>query len=44
MLTKASSENAVVTRGLTAIGMIYHLSQRAPALIKQSHLEEGEGS
>ncbi|QMW45171.1 hypothetical protein G4B11_008591 [Aspergillus flavus] len=39
---KSSTENEVVTRGLTAINMIYHLSQRAPALIKQSHLEEDE--
>ncbi|KAE8350615.1 hypothetical protein BDV28DRAFT_138780 [Aspergillus coremiiformis] len=37
-----SSENEVVARGLAAIGLIYQLSQRAPALIKQSHLEEGE--
>ncbi|KKK17342.1 hypothetical protein AOCH_003396 [Aspergillus ochraceoroseus] len=39
---KASSENEVVSRGITAIGLIYHLTGRAPALINQSHLEENE--
>ncbi|KAJ5782987.1 hypothetical protein N7457_004761 [Penicillium paradoxum] len=37
-----SSENQVVTRGVKAIGLIYHLTGRVPALIKQSHLEENE--
>ncbi|KAJ5199979.1 SEC7-like alpha orthogonal bundle [Penicillium cf. griseofulvum] len=37
-----SSENQVVTRGIKAIGLIYHLTGRVPALIKQSHLEENE--
>jgi hypothetical protein len=37
------SENQVVTRGVRAIGLIYHLTGRVPALIKQSHLEENEG-
>jgi brefeldin A-resistance guanine nucleotide exchange factor 1 len=36
------SENEVVLRGVTAIGLIYHLTGRAPTLIKQSHLEDGE--
>ncbi|KAJ6144511.1 hypothetical protein N7470_008406 [Penicillium chermesinum] len=34
------AENQVVTRGIKAIGLIYHLTGRVPALIKQSHLEE----
>lgn len=38
------SENQVVTRGVKAIGLIYHLTGRVPALIKQSHLEEHEGN
>ncbi|KAJ5587336.1 uncharacterized protein N7459_003101 [Penicillium hispanicum] len=37
-----STENKVVTRGIKAIGLIYHLTGRVPALIKQSHLEERE--
>ncbi|KAL4802287.1 hypothetical protein BDV18DRAFT_64655 [Aspergillus unguis] len=36
------SGNEVVSRGVTAIGLIYHLTGRAPTLIKQSHLEDGE--
>ncbi|KAL4872680.1 hypothetical protein BDV12DRAFT_161990 [Aspergillus spectabilis] len=36
------SENEVVSRGVTAIGLIYQLTSRAPTLIKQSHLEDGE--
>ncbi|KAL5051851.1 hypothetical protein BDW71DRAFT_1418 [Aspergillus fruticulosus] len=36
------SENEIVSRGVTAIGLIYHLTGRAPTLIKQSHLEDGE--
>ncbi|KAJ5932311.1 hypothetical protein N7516_006800 [Penicillium verrucosum] len=36
------SENQVVTRGVKAIGLIYHLTGRVPVLIKQSHLEENE--
>lgn len=39
-----SSENQVVTRGVQAIDLIYHLTGRVPALIKQSHLEENEGN
>lgn len=38
------SENQVVTRGVKAIGLIYHLTGRVPVLIKQSHLEENEGN
>lgn len=40
----SNSENQVVTRGIKAIGLIYHLTGRVPALIKQSHLEENEGN
>ncbi|KAF9889422.1 GDP/GTP exchange factor for ARF [Aspergillus nanangensis] len=36
------SGNETVSRGLKAIGLIYQLTRRAPALIKQSHLEESE--
>jgi brefeldin A-resistance guanine nucleotide exchange factor 1 len=36
------TENPVVTRGIKAIGLIYHLAGRVPMLIKQSHLEERE--
>ncbi|KAL3464216.1 hypothetical protein BJX64DRAFT_99281 [Aspergillus heterothallicus] len=36
------SENELVSRAVTAIGLIYHLTARAPSLIKQSHLEDGE--
>jgi brefeldin A-resistance guanine nucleotide exchange factor 1 len=36
------SENEVVARGVKAIGLIYHLTNRVPTLIKQSHLEERE--
>lgn len=35
-------ENPVVSRGIKAIGLIYNLTGRVPALIKQSHLEERE--
>jgi hypothetical protein len=42
-LKVASSENELVARGLKAIGLILQLTQRAPTLIKQSHLEDGEG-
>jgi brefeldin A-resistance guanine nucleotide exchange factor 1 len=38
------SENEVVARGVKAIGLIYHLTNRVPTLIKQSHLEEREGT
>jgi hypothetical protein len=38
------SENQVVTRGIKAVGLVYHLTGRVPALIKQSHLEENEGN
>ncbi|KAL5341571.1 hypothetical protein BJX70DRAFT_40933 [Aspergillus crustosus] len=37
-----TSENEVVSRGVTAIGLIYQLTSRAPTLIQQSHLEDGE--
>lgn len=30
-------------RGVNAIGLIYQISNRAPALIQQSHLEKSEG-
>ncbi|KAG2025533.1 hypothetical protein GB937_002789 [Aspergillus fischeri] len=36
------SENEVVARGVKAVGLIYHLTNRVPTLIKQSHLEERE--
>ncbi|KAL4942541.1 hypothetical protein BDV06DRAFT_222063 [Aspergillus oleicola] len=39
---QSRSENEVVSRGVTAIGLVYHLAGRAPHLIKQSHLEDGE--
>ncbi len=39
-----NSENQIVSRGIKAIGLIYHLTGRVPTLIKQSHLEEREGS
>jgi hypothetical protein len=32
-----------VIRGINAIGLIYQMSNRAPALIQQSHLEKSEG-
>ncbi|KAJ5677977.1 uncharacterized protein N7477_003610 [Penicillium maclennaniae] len=35
-------ENPIVVRGIKAIGLIYNLTGRVPALIKQSHLEERE--
>ncbi|KAJ5279431.1 hypothetical protein N7478_004803 [Penicillium angulare] len=35
-------ENHVVTRGVKAIGLVYHLTARVPTLIKQSHLEKRE--
>ncbi|EDP51926.1 conserved hypothetical protein [Aspergillus fumigatus A1163] len=38
------SENEVVARGVKAVGLIYHLTNRVPTLIKQSHLEEREGT
>lgn len=41
---KINSENQVVARGVKAIGLIYHLTRRAPALISQSHLEKTEGT
>ena len=43
-LTEVNSENKVVGRGVKAIGLVYHLTGRVPLLIKQSHLEEKEGS
>ena len=36
-------ENEVVGRGFQAVIMIYQLTNRVPALIKQSHLERKEG-
>lgn len=30
-------------RGINAISLIYQISNRAPALIQQSHLEKSEG-
>lgn len=41
---KTDSENHVVGRGIKALGLVYHLTGRVPMLIKQSHLEEKEGS
>lgn len=38
------SENEVVDRGYQAVVMIYQLTNRVPALIKQSHLERKEGT
>ena len=43
MLMKCS-ENEVVDRGFQAVVMIYQLTNRVPALIKQSHLERKEGT
>ncbi|THC97888.1 hypothetical protein EYZ11_002639 [Aspergillus tanneri] len=40
---RKSSENEVVYRGFKAIELVYQLTGRVPALIKQSHLEENEG-
>lgn len=42
-IDKINSENQVVSRSVKAIGLIYHLTRRAPALISQSHLEKSEG-
>ncbi len=36
-------ENEVVDRGVKAVGMIYRLTNRIPALIEKSHLERKEG-
>lgn len=38
------SENEVVDRGFQAVVMVYQLTNRVPALIKQSHLERKEGT
>lgn len=38
-----NSENQTVARGVQAIGFVYHLTRRVPALISQSHLEKHEG-
>lgn len=38
------SENEVVDRGFQAVVMVYQLTNRVPALIKQSHLERKEGA
>ncbi len=35
-------ENGTVTRGVKAIGLVYHLTNRIPSLIQQSHLERTE--
>lgn len=43
MLIKCS-EMEVVDRGYQAVVMIYRLTNRIPALIKQSHLERKEGT
>ncbi len=43
MLTRGR-ENEVVDRGIQAVVMIYQLTNRVPALIKQSHLERKEGT
>ncbi|KAF7720322.1 Sec7 domain-containing protein [Penicillium ucsense] len=37
-----ASENTCVTRAIKSLGLIYHLTGRVPALVKQSHLEERE--
>ncbi|PKY03615.1 guanine nucleotide exchange factor [Aspergillus campestris IBT 28561] len=37
-----SKDNEIVSRGLKAIGLIYRLTGRVPALIQQSHLEKNE--
>lgn len=39
----AGSDNAVVSRGVKAINMIYNMTSRIPHLMKQSHLESNEG-
>ena len=38
------SEIEVVDRGFKAVTMIYHLTDRVPSLIEQSHLERNEGT
>lgn len=38
------SEDVIVDRGFQAVLMIYQLTNRVPALIKQSHLERKEGT
>ena len=42
-MLKVCRENEVVGRGFQAVIMIYQLTNRVPALIKQSHLERKEG-
>lgn len=42
-LTRHSSDNEVVSRGMKAVTTIFQLSSRVPALIEQSHLERKEG-
>ncbi|PGH14138.1 hypothetical protein AJ79_03255 [Helicocarpus griseus UAMH5409] len=37
-----AQDNPFVQRGTKAIGLIYHLTGRVPALIQQSHLERNE--
>lgn len=37
------SDNAIVSRGVKAIGIIYNMTSRIPHLMKQSHLESSEG-
>lgn len=37
------SDNAVVSRGVKAITIIYNMTSRIPHLMKQSHLESSEG-
>jgi hypothetical protein len=36
-------ENPIVIRGSKAIGIVYNMTGRIPALIQQSHLERNEG-
>jgi golgi-specific brefeldin A-resistance guanine nucleotide exchange factor 1 len=37
------SEDAIVSRGVKSIGLIYDMTSRIPHLMKQSHLESNEG-
>lgn len=39
---EAPSDNAIVSRGVKAINIIYNMTSRIPHLMKQSHLESSE--
>jgi brefeldin A-resistance guanine nucleotide exchange factor 1 len=40
---KAAVDNELVSRGLKAVNTIYNMTGRVPHLMKQSHLDTGEG-